>query len=915
MPDAWPVRAARGIGPVFLTLLTRARAAVLAAASGHEDRAVRRSTLRSRKWLGVLLSGLATVAVPSALCQTPPAAPPGQAGPSAPADTDALARYVPQDKLIFYLEFQGLDAHANAWGQTAASRILTETKTGAMLDEVLTQLHAQLTAGQGNPTTSGEELAMLKHLLRSGMVFAVRGDQRSGAGVIVFRDAFRDDVKPMFAMLIGKLKAPDSTPQVSDKPGGRRIVSMTMAGPGGQSLPVAWWVEARRDLVITFPPPHADEVIAALDGGAANASGHARRARLARAEGGFQPIGFGFLELSAAPPLPPEVAKLGLDGVRAIEMQWGAEGKALRSVVEVEAPRPRKGVLALLEQPTFDARAIPALPEETDGFGVVSIDPDATLTKLADVLGQLGQADASAKVADLEKSFHAATKLDLRKDVLEHLGPKVAFYTVPNKKGGLGAALNAFNPLAGLQVPRFVALVEVKDEKAMNKSLTQLMKWANTQLAELFPAPPETNASPGGAGGPSSGVPGGRGGYPGAGGQAGRGGSGGGTAATKKAAAMEFRMTATSPITYQLTVPPQFAMIFQAKPTIALGPKHLVIAAGPDLASQALKQVEEAESWTPSGDFADAVAGLPADLVMLMVSDPRDTEPQAIANLPTTLQNALAALPAAMAGAPGMPPQGAAGAPGFTPGGPPGGGRGPQGVSPPGAGGAEPGMRRGPQGAPPPGAEGAGPGPRRGPQGNAPSGGNSGGGPPPGYPGASGGGYPGASGGGYPGASSGGGPPAAPGAAPGRLTIQVPPEKVPTADSIRPLLFPGAAWLTVDDRGIRLVSREAFFDFAGLSAALNGLGMARLGGAGAAGMAAGPPGMAPPGPPGAAPPGAPGAGASGGGTRAARPDCSPRRGRLVRPRRRGAGPRACGWPGPIPASLDRGGGATRWALG
>ena len=51
-----------------------------------------------------------------------------------------LARYFPKDNLVFYFEFSGVDAHADAWNKTAAYKMLTETPLGAMLEEVGAQL-------------------------------------------------------------------------------------------------------------------------------------------------------------------------------------------------------------------------------------------------------------------------------------------------------------------------------------------------------------------------------------------------------------------------------------------------------------------------------------------------------------------------------------------------------------------------------------------------------------------------------------------------------------------------------------------------------------------------------------------------------------------------------------------------------
>ena len=60
--------------------------------------------------------------------------------PAVAADSRPLARYVPRDDLVVYSEFGGLDAHAAAWRQTAAYKMLNETTAGAMLSTVLSQV-------------------------------------------------------------------------------------------------------------------------------------------------------------------------------------------------------------------------------------------------------------------------------------------------------------------------------------------------------------------------------------------------------------------------------------------------------------------------------------------------------------------------------------------------------------------------------------------------------------------------------------------------------------------------------------------------------------------------------------------------------------------------------------------------------
>ena len=84
----------------------------------------------------------AALAVLGGLClgvdlraQSPPAAA-ATASPHPAAAVIPLGHYVPRNNLLFYLEFDGLDAHAEAWQKTAAYKMLNNTPLGTMLEEV-----------------------------------------------------------------------------------------------------------------------------------------------------------------------------------------------------------------------------------------------------------------------------------------------------------------------------------------------------------------------------------------------------------------------------------------------------------------------------------------------------------------------------------------------------------------------------------------------------------------------------------------------------------------------------------------------------------------------------------------------------------------------------------------------------------
>ena len=86
------------------------------------------------------------------------------------------------------------------------------------------------------------------------------------------------------------------------------------------------------------------------------------------------------------PPLPPRAVRLGLDGVKRLEFVLGFEGEATRTVLRAIAPAPRRGVLALLDQPTFDAGSLPPIPAGVHGFVVLSIDCPKTYDRVVELL-------------------------------------------------------------------------------------------------------------------------------------------------------------------------------------------------------------------------------------------------------------------------------------------------------------------------------------------------------------------------------------------------------------------------------------------------------------------------------------------------------------------------------------------------
>ena len=189
-------------------------------------------------WFGL---ALALSAATNGLAQTPP-----------------LARYVPQQDLLFYFEFEGLESHADTWKKTAAYKVLNDTKTGAMLEDLLAQVYDKVIRPNNKDLrfTGTETVTLAKSALQSGFVVAFGGktnDPSSMYGVAVFRNAFRKETKPLFGKLVAIMNGPTGKAALVTK-GNHKVVAVTdpKLGPRGD-----WWVddEKKEDLIISTGPP------------------------------------------------------------------------------------------------------------------------------------------------------------------------------------------------------------------------------------------------------------------------------------------------------------------------------------------------------------------------------------------------------------------------------------------------------------------------------------------------------------------------------------------------------------------------------------------------------------------------------------------------------------------------------------
>ena len=254
-------------------------------------------------------------------------------------------------------------------------------------------------------------------------------------------------------------------------------MSSAVAQPQSPESGWVWWAE-KDDLVVGLHESgSAEAIIATLDGKKPSAVEHERVKELAKADGTFEPVCFGFArpgrglgkrkpELSAC--LTRLKAKWGVDR---LELRWGFEGDALLSVVRLVAAKPRKGPLATFDGPTFSKTTLLPMPDQIDSFLATSI----STRHLVDADQADGHWSAvKDQIDEIAESLKTAGSIDLENDLLAHLGPRIVAYLAPGRSAAtndnsLESALSGgWSPTAAIAAlqsafPKLTLVAEVKN--------------------------------------------------------------------------------------------------------------------------------------------------------------------------------------------------------------------------------------------------------------------------------------------------------------------------------------------------------------------------------------------------------------------------------------------------------------------
>ena len=455
------------------------------------------------------------------------------------------------------------------------------------------------------PTTTRikgvDAIETAKSIARNGFVFAIFGKpQKQWPYVVVLRRGDRPEIKSFLQSLAASRggEAEEKAETGTFEHSGRTLHHFG----SGQ----VYWVE-KGELILTGRR-EADEILEVIDGRRPSATKHPLRAALFRAEQAFNTVAAGFLDFGLLEPNSSELARLGLGGLKRLELRWGFEQDALLGIVRVVAPAPRAGALALFDQPTFGIDSLPPIPEKVSGLTVVSID----LAKTYDLIDLLVKPTRPQGTAGLSNPVALEQQgVDLRKDLLANLGSKLAFYTQSDLHDEPGSAA----VLAAFRAAGSTFSVELRDRDRVARSIDPLLRSLGSVLRQRSHFSPRDRFS-------------------------------------QIIASLNFRRLAGAHPRYAIDWPantlnaPYSSLL---RPTVVVGKDQLVIGASDEAVEKALAT---APRWQPIGEFDPIVRRLTEAMVYMRLADPRPATPLLVASLPVVVRqiNAELALKDRLAG-------------------------------------------------------------------------------------------------------------------------------------------------------------------------------------------------------------------------------------------------------------------------
>ncbi|MFN4257979.1 MAG: hypothetical protein ACK4RK_01680 [Gemmataceae bacterium] len=348
-----------------------------------------------------------------------------------------------------YFRWDGLTAQRVAFEKTALSKIIFE-EFGPLLDSLTKNL------------PSDEHSELFKKLARNGLVAGVevRGVLPPEVQATLILPNSGDHADALFDLV---RKGFEQT--------GMEVEQIKISGRvihyiQDQSMFTIWWVDGK-DIVMSLTTD-GPKAMLLRQAGRAGVDKNPNFQKLQQFQE-FPTSARGYVDLASlvklVEPLSPEAAKaiddLGLSDLQAIQMYLGYDGPALRTLVAIDAPQPRKGLVKLLTGKPFNVDNLPPMPPEITSFTATQLDLGTLYDVVLETVQRMAPPAEKENIQQQIAAINQMVGIDLRSELLGSLGNRVVMYNSKSAVWFLG----------------LTAFIEVKDEAKLRKALTQLARF------------------------------------------------------------------------------------------------------------------------------------------------------------------------------------------------------------------------------------------------------------------------------------------------------------------------------------------------------------------------------------------------------------------------------------------------------
>jgi hypothetical protein len=369
---------------------------------------------------------------------------------------------------VVYFRFDGLEPHRKAYDQTALAEVMRgdlgdfcaeiirllqdsvgfgvvkEKLLAGLPPETIVKLHQAarqlprlLEYFQHHGFVLGVEvLAFLPPRIQVTVVFPHAGQPRHRTAVFAGLQLFTE----LTGIPVRERKHGRRTIYQANPAGHTHTEKRAAESAGNDWARLAWWQEGEH-VVLTFGTERPDHLVRRFD--------DTRRANLTanplfRSVADFnryESVARGFVDLercvrkaqSLGPLAEKVIDQLGLAGLKNLTLHIGFAGRHQQTSIVLNLTGKRKGVLKLIPSAEVSFDRLPPLPPDAFAVTAVSVDARAwaefagTLHRVIGLLSGGGQ--RKGPFAEIDK----ALGIDVRKDLLDALGPTAVLYNSPGE--------------------------------------------------------------------------------------------------------------------------------------------------------------------------------------------------------------------------------------------------------------------------------------------------------------------------------------------------------------------------------------------------------------------------------------------------------------------------------------------------